>query len=71
MLKSLLELESSAMRVDINHKKRYIDIWVRHDEPPVDVRGYVKLYPRYSINVLRSGCQDLTALTMELLRNNR
>lgn len=59
------------MRININNEKKYVDIWLDHDDPHVDVKDYIAQYPNYSIAILRSGYQDLAELTSELLRINK
>ena len=59
------------MRIDMNPQKKYIDIWLTHSDSPPDVQRLKTLYPDFDIVIWKSGAGDLTALTAELLKNNR
>ena len=59
------------MTIDVNPIKKYIDIWLAHDEEPPDVSTFHEHNSNYQIVIWRSGTGDLAALTAELLRNNR
>lgn len=58
------------MTIDINHQKRYIDIWLSRGEASPDLNAYRQKYPGYSIAVFRSGNGDIKSLTAELLKVN-
>ena len=58
------------MTIDINHQKRYIDIWLSRGEASPDLNAYRQKYPGYSIAVFRSGNGDVKRLTAELLKAN-
>ena len=58
------------MRIDVDPKEKYMDIWLTHDDTPPDVQRLHALYPEVEITLFRSGTGDLAALTGELLKNN-
>ena len=59
------------MRIDVDPKEKYMDIWLAHGDTPPDAQRLHALYPDYDITLFRSGTGDLAALTGELLKNNR
>lgn len=58
------------MRIDVDPKEKYMDIWLAHGDTPPDVQRLHALYPEFEITLFRSGTGDLAALTGELLKNN-
>ena len=60
------------MKININHDKKYIDIWIGNaDNPYIDITHYTKQYPKYDITIFHSGKCDLAEVTAELLSLNR
>ena len=59
------------MRIDVDPKEKYMDIWLAHGDTPPDVQRLHALYPEFEITLFRSGTGDLATLTGELLKNNR
>lgn len=58
------------MTVERDDTKKYIDIWLRAEEPTPDLSGIRQRFPDYDIVVWHSGHQDLGELTGQLLRAN-
>lgn len=60
------------MKININHSKKHINIWVGHaDDPHVDINHYIEQYPEYDIAIFRSGKCDLAEATAKLLFLNQ
>lgn len=60
------------MKININHSKKYINIWVGHaDAPHVDIKHYIERYPEYDIAIFRSGKFGLAEVTAKLLFLNQ
>ena len=59
------------VRIDVDPKEKYMDIWLAHGDTPPDIQRLHALYPEFEITLFRSGTGDLAALTGELLKNNR
>ena len=58
------------VRIDVDPKEKYVDIWLAHGDTPPDIQRLHALYPEFEITLFRSGTGDLAALTGELLKNN-
>lgn len=58
------------MTVERDDTQKYIDIWLRAEEPTPDLSGIRQRFPDYDIVVWHSGHQDLGELTGQLLRAN-
>lgn len=58
------------MIAERNDEKRYIDIWLKRDEPTPDLTEYRRCFPDYTITVWHSGHRDLGELTAQLLHAN-
>lgn len=58
------------MQIQRNDELRYIDIWLRAEEPTPDLTDIRQRFPNYDIVVWHSGHCDLAELTGQLLKVN-
>ena len=58
------------MQIQRNDELRYIDIWLRTEEPTPDLADICQRFPNYDIALWHSGHRDLAELTGQLLKVN-
>lgn len=59
-----------SMTVNRDDAQKYIDIWLRAEEPTPDLTDIRQRFPNYDIVVWHSGHCDLAELTGQLLKVN-
>lgn len=58
------------MLVDRNDEQKYIDVWLKANEPTPSLTDLRQRFPGYQIVVWHSGSRDLGQLTAQLLQFN-